>query len=260
MRRRGIIYHFSWGTRSGEMIVAISRGIVIAYHAARLLGTGLIVAGLAGVIFTFQPIVTSEIAFRWDQVSWKNEAYVDQAKEVSKQLDVQAAEEEDRAKAVKLAAEWGMPNSYFSIYIPKIDAKAPIMENVNAADPKAYRPALEKGVGHAAGSVFPGMEGATYLFAHSSDAPWQQAQFNTTFYLLRELAPGVNGNRGDEVYVFFLDKLYKYRVTEKHIVEPNDVSWLTSARDGKERLILQTCWPPGTALKRLVVVAEPEKQ
>jgi LPXTG-site transpeptidase (sortase) family protein len=258
MRRRGIIYHFSWGKRSGEIVVAISRGIRIAYHTARVLGSGLMVAGIAGVIFTFQPIVSNEIAFRLHQASGQNAEYVEQAKQVAQQLEAQAAEEEDRQKAVKLAAELGMPNSYFSIYIPKIDAKAPIIENVNAADSKAYRPALEKGVGHAAGSVFPGMEGATYLFAHSSDAPWQQAQYNTVFYLLRELEPGVNGNRGDEVYIFFLDKLYKYRVTEKHIVNANDVTWLTDARDGRERLILQTCWPPGTAIKRLIVVAEPE--
>jgi len=73
--------------------------------------------------------------------------------------------------------------------------------------------------------------------------------------LLRELKP----EDQDEVYVFFKGKVHKYRITEQHVIDGDDVSWLTEAKSGPERLILQTCWPPGTVWKRLLVVAVPEK-
>lgn len=257
MKRRGVIYHFSWRKTSGEVLVAVTWGAKMAYHGAKILGTSLIVAGFAGFILTFQPIVTSEASYRFTQLSGEHSKDVKTAKEISDSLAVLAEEEEKKEQVRKMASDLGVPNSYYSIYIPKIDAKAEIVENVNPSDYGEYQQALKKGVAHAAGSVFPGMEGATYLFAHSSEAPWSQTQYNTVFYLLRELEPQNGEKMGDEIYVFFLDKLHKYRVTEKKVVGPNDISWLTTAREGKERLVLQTCWPPGTAVKRLIVVAEP---
>lgn len=254
MKRQGLIYHHEWNKLSGEVIVKISRGAKIAYHTLRAAASGLVVAGIAGLIFTFQPIVSTEISYRIRQASG------DVHEEVQEARAVIAAVEDESEKTKKFAQEVGAPNTYFSIYIPKIGAKSQITDNVDPVNEKAYLSALKNGVAHAAGSVFPGMDGATYLFAHSSEAGLQGAQYNTIFYLLRELKAPEGQTPGDEIYVFFLDKVYKYRVTAKHTVNSDDTHWLTEARLGSQRLILQTCWPPGTAWKRLVVVAEPVEE
>lgn len=254
MRREGLVYHHEWGKLSGEVIVAISRGAKITYHTVRALASGLVVAGIAGLIFTFGPIITTEITYRFNEARGVAQEEIKEA-----QIAVSAVEDE-KEKTRQYAQDLGLPNSFFSVYIPKIGAKAPIVENVDPVNEKAYLVALKEGVAHAAGSVFPGMDGATYLFAHSSEAGIRGAQFNTVFYLLRELKAPDSQVPGDEIYVFFLDKLYKYRVTAKHTVDANDTSWLTEARAGSSRLILQTCWPPGTAWKRLIIVAEPTQE
>lgn len=265
IKKEGLIYDISQSGLSGEVIVVVTYAAKVIYHTTKILASALIVTGAAGFFLTFLPLVSSEVVFRLGQISQVQKHEQARVEEII----VQAAnKDEDEAK--KLAQEFQMPNSSFSIYIPKISAKAPVIENVDSSNQKAYMNALKLGVAHAAGSVFPGMPGATFLFAHSSDAGWSQAKYNTVFYLLRELnavkdkAKPLGGGilddksgKGDEIYLFFLDKLYKYEVTEKHIVDPGDISWLTYAKEGSERLILQTCWPPGTALKRLIIVAKP---
>lgn len=272
IRKEGLVYDFPLGFPSGEVIVAITRVAKAIYHTTKIIGLSLIVSGVAGFILTFGPLFMSEARYRIGQITQIQKQERERAEEI-----LVKATNKDVDETKKLAQEFGMPNTSFSIYIPKIGARAPVIENVDPGDKRSYMEALKQGVAHAAGSVFPGMTGTTYLFAHSSDAGFSQAKYNTVFYLLRELEPFVPGrvpaqskagdvplgggvireSKGDEIYIFFLDKLYKYRVTEKHIVEPNDTSWLSGATKGEERLILQTCWPPGTALKRLIIVAEP---
>lgn len=249
MKKQGLIYHHGWPER-GEVVVALTRAARLAYHTARMLGSSLIVAGLAGIAFTLQPVVTSEIGYKWYQLTGDFK----QGQHIEEQITIKEAqatlENEEKERTRHFAKSLGL-DSRFAIYIPKINAKADILENVNPADRSSYMEVLKEGVAHSAGSVFPGVEGATFLFAHSTDAPWNVVSYNAVFYLLRELEPG------DEIYIFFLDKLYKYRMKEKRVVEPQDISWLKGAMQGPERLILQTCWPPGTIFKRLIVVAEP---
>ena len=260
MKSFGVVYDSYWGRSRGELVIGGLEGIALPQREftlpqglVRALGSSLIVAGLAGLIFTAAPLVQSEISYRWNALTIR--PLPTSAPAVSQQGEVVQAEDKDieKEEMLRLAAEWGMPDTRFSIYIPKIKAKAKIVENVDPGNEKEYMEALSQGVAHASGSVLPGMEGATYLFAHSTNAPWNVTQYNAVFYLLREL------KSGDEIYVFFLEKLYKYRVTEQKTVGADDVSWLLHSKEGKERLILQTCWPPGTLWKRLIVVAEPVK-
>lgn len=139
----------------------------------------------------------------------------------------------------------------FGIIIPKIGANAPILPNVDAGVPDEYLPALQKGVAHAAGTVFPGVSGNIFLFAHSTDAFWNIGRYNAIFFLLKEL------EKGDEIDLFFQGKRHIYRVVNTMVVDPNQTQHLTD-RTPYEQLTLQTCWPPGTTLQRLLVVARPE--
>lgn len=137
----------------------------------------------------------------------------------------------------------------FSLTIPKINLSSSILPNIDPADKTVYLPALKQGVAHAAGTYFPGEGGLVYLFAHSTDYVFNIKQYNALFYNLKDLEPG------DEITLSYQGRKFSYRVSEKKIVEPTDVSVLKNT--GEEKLILQTCWPPGTTLKRLLVIAEP---
>jgi len=136
----------------------------------------------------------------------------------------------------------------FSIVIPKIGANAKILPNINASDENIYLNALNKGVAHTLGTAFPGEGGHIFLFAHSTDYFWNIGTYNAIFYLLYKL------EKNDEVDIFYQGQRYVYRVIGREIVDPSQVQYLTR-KTNREFLTLQTCWLPGTTLKRLLIFA-----
>jgi len=140
----------------------------------------------------------------------------------------------------------------FNILIPKIGANARVFPNVDPVNPSLFLPVLQQGVAHAAGTVFPGQPGNIYLFAHSTDNFWDVGRYNAVFYLLKDL------KIGDDVVIFYQNARHNYKVTKLGTINPAEVSFITRAQTGKELLILQTCWPPGTTWQRLLVFAEPK--
>jgi len=141
----------------------------------------------------------------------------------------------------------------FAVIVPKLGINSRVIENVDPADETAYRSALKLGAAHAKGSYVPGDNGRTYIFAHSTDYAWNMTRFNAIFYLLREL------ETGDMVYIVYDGTVFPYRVTDKKIVDPGDTFYL-KPQSGEEELLLQTCWPPGTSLKRLLIFAKPDPE
>lgn len=137
----------------------------------------------------------------------------------------------------------------FYIQIAKIDASAPVITNVDPWNEGEYDKALQKGVAQAKGTHLPGEKGLIYLFAHSSQPPWKMTRQNTAFLRLGEL------NKGDWITINMYGKEYDYQVTDKKEVWPDQIQYLTQT-DNNE-LILQTCTPIGTSLKRLLIFAEP---
>ena len=139
-------------------------------------------------------------------------------------------------------------NTDFSIIVPKIAAVAPIIGEVDPNDPNIYLPALKKGVAHVLGSVVPGDNGNVYLLAHSKDAFYNVGQYNAVFYLLGKLT------QGDEIYIYYKDRRFKYEVSEIKVVNPGEVNYLSGSPDVKT-LTIQTGYPVGTVKKRLIVIA-----
>jgi sortase A len=136
----------------------------------------------------------------------------------------------------------------FSIVIPKIGANSKILQNINASDENIYLDALNRGVAHTLGTSFPGEGGHIFLFAHSTDYFWNVGSYNAIFYLLYKL------EKNDEVDIFYQGQRYVYRVIGSEIVNPSQVQYLTR-KTNREFLTLQTCWPLGTTLKRLLIFA-----
>ncbi len=135
------------------------------------------------------------------------------------------------------------------ITINKINAQAVISENVNPLDANEYQKVLKNSVAHALGTSLPGNPGTTFIFAHSSGPPWEQTRYNTIFLRLNELNPG------DGIELQRMGKVFKYTVKEKKEVMPTEVKFLENT--GKDQLILQTCTPIGTDLRRLLIFADP---
>lgn len=136
----------------------------------------------------------------------------------------------------------------FFITIPKIHAQAPVIPHVDPFNEASYHEALKHGVAQAEGTALPDQKGTVFIFAHSSGMPWEQLRYNTIFLRLGEL------KRGDPVMITYNGKTYTYIVADKKEVWPSEVSYLQSKKDNQ--LILQTCTPIGTSLKRLLIFAE----
>lgn len=136
----------------------------------------------------------------------------------------------------------------FGIIIPKIGANAKIMPQVDPYNSYIYQVALTKGVAQARGTSLPNEAGNMFLFSHSSANILDAAKYNSVFYLLSKL------KKGDSVYIYFKNVRYKYVITGTKLVNATDVSYLNQKSDTKT-LTLMTCWPPGTTLNRLLVLA-----
>ena len=141
----------------------------------------------------------------------------------------------------------------YSIIIPRIGASAKIFPNVDPTNEAEFSDVLQHGIAHAKGTVFPGMKGNVYLFAHSADTWWNAGRYNAIFYLLKDLQVG------DDVIVYFENRRHNYTVSERVIIQPDNTDLLTNNRGTSEQLIMQTCWPPGTTFQRLIVKALPKK-
>jgi LPXTG-site transpeptidase (sortase) family protein len=92
--------------------------------------------------------------------------------------------------------------------------------------------------------------GNVFIFGHSSNFPWVKSEYNDVFALLDTL------KNGDEVIIFYNQKKYTYKITDRAIVKPGDVKVLNSRDHSKKELSLMTCWPIGTVLERIILFAE----
>lgn len=194
----------------------------------------LIFVGLGLILFIFGPFLKEETDYA-----------------VNKMVGISYYLESDEASTFKRPIT--VPNIDFSIIIPKLNAAAPIVAEVDSTNSKEYLKALKSGVAHAAGTAYPGQVGNTFLFAHSTDTFYNVGKYNAVFFLVGHL------ENGDEVDVYYKGRLYKYYVYDKKVVDAKDVKYLGSLIDGEKTLTLQTCYPPGTTIKRLVVLAKEAK-
>ncbi|MBI3289942.1 sortase [Candidatus Microgenomates bacterium] len=252
MTYQGIIYDSRLSPAYGEIVITIDAPF--RSPLLRKLGLSLMVAGFAGVFLTTAPVIKQEVGYRLaNAITPANIEGVSGMGELAVRAQAEASQEDkEKEYAKQMAAQFGITDTKFFLYIPKIEAKAPIVANVNPGAEATFKEALKRGIAHAEGTSYPDQEGSSYLFAHSTDSPLNFAQYNAVFYLLHTIKPEDN----DEIYLFYNDKLYKYKITEKHIVDAGDTSWLVN-QVSQKRLVLQTCWPPGTSWKRLIIVATP---
>lgn len=181
-----------------------------------IIGVGLILLSLLIPARTFAPVIRSEIEYQTNKNKTPNLTPV---------------------------------NTDFSIVIPKINANTKVVKNVDPYNSSVYQYALTKGVAHALGSATPDISGNTFIFAHSAGNWYQANQYNAVFYLLNKLIID------DQIFIYYQNQKYTYLVKELKFVAPTDVE-LMNSNLSHQQLTLMTCWPPGTTIKRLIIIAE----
>lgn len=138
------------------------------------------------------------------------------------------------------------------IIIPKINVDAPVIYDVPSIQESIVQQKLENGVVHypiPGASAFPGERGNSVILGHSSNDVFNSGNYKFIFVQLNNL------EKGDTFYLNYNSVRYTYSVTEKKIIEPTQVGELVTD-NSKPMATLVTCDPPGTALRRLVVMAE----
>lgn len=257
MQQSGIIYLYQPITlahrnrqKSSPATKLRSSGVLSRTNGfSRWLGIGLFAFALGGIVGPLTPMVRLESGYAFQQID----------KVTKRQIDkVMGNEEKPLPKSVPVVfdplvtqdgASIEPASLEFGLIIPKIGINTAVIPGVNPAKPGEYLAALEKGVAHASTSYFPDEDGTVYLFSHSTNYDWFVRDLNAVFYLLKNL------EEGDIIVLFYKGKQYSYRLREKRIVAPNEVSYLVPQK-GQKSLILQTCWPPGSLAQRLLIFAD----
>ncbi|MEK7152852.1 MAG: sortase, partial [Patescibacteria group bacterium] len=142
------------------------------------------------------------------------------------------------------------PSETPEVIVPKINVQIPVVYDESSVSEAAVQRALERGVIHYATTVVPGQQGNAAFFGHSSNNIFNKGMYKFAFVLLHELVPG------DIFYLTYDKKVYTYRVFDKKVVPPNEVSVLNNVVGKAATVTLITCDPPGTSTNRLVVWGE----
>lgn len=142
------------------------------------------------------------------------------------------------------------PSSTPEVIIPKINVQIPVNYDQTSIDEAAIERDLDNGVVHYPTTPEPGQQGNVAIFGHSSNNIFNKGKYKFAFVLLHTLV------EGDTFYLTYNGKVYVYKVISKKVVEPSEVGVLGTVPGKTATATLITCDPPGTSLRRLVVVGE----
>lgn len=108
---------------------------------------------------------------------------------------------------------------------------------------------FKKNLSHFPKTALPGEVGNAFITGHSVLPRFADPKnYNAIFTKLPDL------EIGDKIDVEMGGKNYQYIVEYSKVVNPKDLSVLSPISDNGKNLTLMTCVPPGTSIKRLVVV------
>lgn len=143
-----------------------------------------------------------------------------------------------------------IPADKNEIIIPKINVQIPLDFTQTTTDETAIEAALDNGIVHYPTTVKPGETGNAAFFGHSSNNIFNKGKYKFAFVMLRTLQPG------DTFYITYNKKVYVYKVFDKKVVPPTQVSVLDPVPNQRAVATLITCDPPGTSINRMVVFGQ----
>lgn len=213
-------------------------------HGWQTIGLGLIALAFGGITHSILPSLKLELAYQIPRAINTITSLVENTKKLPSSVPMVFNPLIDQEGNLITPI-----NTEFSLIVPKIGVNAPVIPAVDPTNPTIYGDALQEGVAHASTSFFPDENGVVYLFSHSTNYEWFVKDLNAVFYLIKNL------EAGDFIVLVYKGTEYTYTLTEKRIVAPTEVSYMSPIQ-GQKTLILQTCWPPGSTTERLLVFAD----
>ena len=231
----------------------------------KIFGIGTLLTGIAIFLVIFWPQFSLDINFfllEHNLISnpyISQEAYQAMVKGLSTGLEEFTGRTDnfDMVALRRKAMLSALPNSSyldFGILIPKINADAPIVKNVDPFDIEIYKVALGMGIAHANTSAVPVEVGNIFLFAHSGRNFYDNIGINVQFYLLDKLTAG------DLIIINYEKQKFVYQIKEVKIVEQTESQYIFKDfkynEGNSNTLVLMSCWPAGMNVKRQVVLAE----
>ena len=139
------------------------------------------------------------------------------------------------------AGRQGSRPQEFLVTIPKL--------KIEKAKSKVDSLRYDTSLAHFPGSALPGEVGNVFITGHSVLPQFNDPKnYRAIFTKLSDL------EIGDDVYIDIAGQKLHYIVQYLKIVDPHDLSVLSPISSTGRNLTLMTCVPPGTNLKRLVVI------
>lgn len=141
------------------------------------------------------------------------------------------------------------------VIIPKIGKNIPLLDvenrNIDWQNElnDIFMKELEKGIIRYPGSSKPGEDWVSFIFGHSSNLPWMKWDYNDIFSTLDNVV------YWDEIIIYYGQEKFTYKIKEKKVIKPWDVSVL-KRNQNKSEISLMTCRPVWTTLNRLIVTWE----
>jgi LPXTG-site transpeptidase (sortase) family protein len=223
------------------------------------------ILAIFGVTASLMPIAYAEIATTLNKNHFKSQLILEPKNQVATEIPntnatVPLANPDTltplniRENQLKFLKSEELPSDAkwdFSLLIPKIGLNTAVFANIDPTDKTEYMNVLKQGVAHAKFTSLPSEEGIVYIFGHSTDYPWNIKEYNALFYSIKDLT------EGDRIIILYNNKAYVYKTLYQKIIDDDNLVYL-NAKTNAKMLVLQTCWPPGTTLKRLIVVANLE--
>ena len=199
--------------------------------------------GIALMLLTYYRSVTLEISYYYDQLFGVKRS-------ISRNVSPSNNNSEFRNLSQSSSDLIIDPvDKNFGIVIEKINVNAPVVKDVPVVNTDSYLEALKWGVAHASFSGYPNEQNSNvYLFAHSSNNFWELGKYSTVFNLLYKLGTD------DQINIYYEGKRYLYQVDNKILLNDFKVDETVYDSIGPS-LTLQTCYPTGTSLYRLVIRA-----
>ncbi|HSX39767.1 MAG TPA: sortase [Candidatus Saccharimonadales bacterium] len=136
---------------------------------------------------------------------------------------------------------------YFYLTIPKLNInKAFVETNSESLSP-------DTALGHYKGTALPGKVGTAFIYGHSV-LPWffNPRNYKTIFSTLNNL------ETGDVFYIDYNNERLTYKVESKEIKKAAQVDPLAELKPrylNESTIVLMSCYPAGTTLKRLMINA-----
>ncbi len=149
-----------------------------------------------------------------------------------------------------ISADSVAPSKTPEVIIPKINVEIPVNYSESSTVEANIENDLESGIVHYPGTVVPGENGNAAFFGHSSNNILNPGKYKFAFVLLHTMVPG------DTFYLTYSGKVFVYKVISKTVVDPSDVGVLGPVPGQTATATLITCDPPGTSLKRLILVGQ----